>query len=114
MVTAGKDYGPFAIPINRLPIVLPANQTRVDFGIPISEDSVVEYMESLTVRLESADSQVTIGGVANTVVYIEDNDGEQCSLFTLYHRNQGTIQFSMQENFCDFWSSEVKISLLKV
>ena len=77
MVTAGKDYGPFSIPILRLATILPANQTMVDFGIPIFEDSVVEHRESLTVRLESVDSQVTIGGVASTVVYIEDNDGEQ-------------------------------------
>ncbi len=72
--TGGVDYGPFSNPIVRLPVLLPANDTRVTFYVPLRDDNIVEDTETFRVTLESLDS-VFVVGIHNTIVSIEDDDG---------------------------------------
>ena len=73
--TGGVDYGPFSNPILRLPALLPANDTRVTFYVPLMDDNIVEDTETFRVTLESLDSSVFVVGIHSTVVSIEDDDG---------------------------------------
>ena len=58
----------------RLTAILPSNQTEVNYGVQINDDSIVESTEMFSVGLESADSHVTIGSTSTAIVSILDDD----------------------------------------
>ena len=84
--TGGVDYGPFpvAVPSSTLTAFSPANVTQTLFGIPITDDNLVEGEESFTVTMEIFNERsreeggiVFLGNVTMATILIEDNDSKQ-------------------------------------
>lgn len=76
--SGGVDFGPFPAPTVVLTVVLLGNETRLEYGVVILEDSIVEAAEQFTARLELQEGTigVLLGERNEAVVVIEDNDCE--------------------------------------
>ncbi len=78
------DYGPFPVATpTTLPALLLANDTRALFGIPVTNDNLVEGDESFFVSLSIANELsrenggiVFLGNLTMATVVITDNDGK--------------------------------------
>lgn len=74
------DYGPFNSPSLSVMARLLANEVAVPFGVVIREDNRVEYEESFTASLSlppSNGSNVRLGAIYRTTVFIRDNDSKK-------------------------------------
>ena len=66
--TAGEDFMPITLPVD-----LPAGQTRLDLLVPIVADAIPESVEDVLLRLEPADSSLTLAR-PETLIVIDDDD----------------------------------------
>ena len=73
------DYGPFNSPSLSVMARLLADEVAVPFGVVIREDNRVEYEERFSASLSlppSNGSNVRLGAMSKTTVFIRDNDSK--------------------------------------
>jgi hypothetical protein len=74
--TGGSDYGVFPISEFLALSLILANETRVLYPVPITDDDIIENVESFNayLQIKGETGAIVLGNITTARIYIEDND----------------------------------------